>query len=107
VIGHSTGARAAFEVASNTGPGGVGTQDWGVQDRIAAVVSIDGMIDGLQTSKYNVVGFSDFVSTRKNSDAIAAIFGAGVPGNGWCEYAGNVSASRPPTGSASTSGRGC
>ncbi|HEX8114173.1 MAG TPA: hypothetical protein VF516_40870 [Kofleriaceae bacterium] len=91
LIGHSTGARTAFEVASNTGPGGVGTQSWGVQDRIAAVVSINGMIDGLQTSKYNVVGFSDFVSTCKNSDAIAAVFGAGVPGNGWCEYAGNVS----------------
>jgi pimeloyl-ACP methyl ester carboxylesterase len=91
LVGHSTGARVAFEVASNTGPGGVGTQDWGVQDRIAAVVSIHGMIDGLQTNKYNVVGFSDFVSTCKDSDAIAAIFGAGVPGNGWCEYAGNVS----------------
>jgi len=91
VIGHSTGARAAFEVASNTGPGGVGTQDWGVQDRIAAVVSINGMIDGLQSNKYNVVGAADFVSTCKNSDAIASVFGAGVPGNGWCEYAGNVS----------------
>lgn len=91
LIGHSTGARTAFEVASNTGPGGVGTMDWGVQDRIATVVSIHGMIDGLQTSKYNVVGVSDFVSTCKNSDLVAAIFGAGVPGNGWCEYAGNVS----------------
>ncbi len=91
LIGHSTGARAAFEIASNTGPGGVGTQDWGVQDQIAAVVSIHGMIDGLQPSKYNVVGAADFVSTCKDSDAIAAIFGAGVPGNGWCEYAGNVS----------------
>jgi pimeloyl-ACP methyl ester carboxylesterase len=91
LVGHSTGARAAFEVASNTGPGGVGSFDWGVQDRIAAVVSINGMVDGLQTSKYNVVGASDFVSTCKNSDAIASVFGAGVPGNGWCEYAGNVS----------------
>jgi pimeloyl-ACP methyl ester carboxylesterase len=91
LIGHSTGARTAFEVASNTGPGGVGTFDWGVQDRIAAVVSINGMVDGLETSKYNVVGASDFVSTCKNSDLIASIFGAGVPGNGWCEYAGNIS----------------
>jgi pimeloyl-ACP methyl ester carboxylesterase len=91
LIGHSTGARAAFEVASNTGPNGVGTQSWGVQDRIAAVVSINGMIDGLQSSKYNVVGASDFVATCKNSDIIASVFGAGVPGNGWCEYAGNVS----------------
>jgi pimeloyl-ACP methyl ester carboxylesterase len=91
LIGHSTGARVAFEVASNASPGGVGTFDWGVQDRIAAVVSINGMIDGLETSKYNVVGFADFVSTCKDSDAIASVFGAGVPGNGWCEYAGNVS----------------
>jgi pimeloyl-ACP methyl ester carboxylesterase len=91
LIGHSTGARAAFEVASNTGPGGVGTQNWGVQSRIAAVVSINGMIDGLQSSRYNAVGFSDFIATCKNTDVLAAVFGAGVPGNGWCEYAGNVS----------------
>jgi len=90
LVGHSTGARTAFEVASNTGPGGVGTQNWGVQDRIAAVVSINGMIDGLQSNKYNVVGASDFVATCKNSD-IGTVFGIGVPGNGWCEYAGNVS----------------
>jgi len=91
LIGHSTGARTAFEVASNTGPGGVGTFNWGVQGRIAAVVSLNGMIDGLQTNKYNVVGASDFVSTCKNSDLILSVFGAGSPGNGWCEYAGNVS----------------
>jgi pimeloyl-ACP methyl ester carboxylesterase len=91
LVGHSTGARVAFEVASNTGPGGVGTYNWGVQGRIAAVVSINGMIDGLQSNKYNVVGAADFVSTCKNSDVIGSIFGAGVPGNGWCEYAGNIS----------------
>lgn len=92
LVGHSTGARAAFEVASNTGPGGVGTYDWGVQDRIAAVVSINGMIDGLQTNKYNSIGFTDFIATCKNSDIVTSVFGVGVPGNGWCEYAGNVSA---------------
>ncbi len=91
LIGHSTGARVAFEVASNTGPGGVATFDWGVQNRIAAVVSINGMIDGLQSNKYNVVGAADFVSTCKNSDLILSAFGGGAPGNGWCEYAGNVS----------------
>lgn len=91
LIGHSTGARVAFEVASNTGPGGVGTFDWGVQGRIAAVVSINGMVDGLQSNKYNVTGASDFVSTCKNSDLILSAFGGGAPGNGWCEYAGNVS----------------
>jgi pimeloyl-ACP methyl ester carboxylesterase len=91
LIAHSTGGRTAFEVASNTGPDGVGTYDWGVQDRVAAVVSINGMIDGLQPSKYNVVGPFSFVTLCKDGDAIASIFGAGVPGNGWCEYAGNVS----------------
>jgi hypothetical protein len=34
----------------------VGSQDWGVQSRIAGVVSLHGMIDSLGTSKYNVVG---------------------------------------------------
>lgn len=91
LIGHSTGARTAFEIASNTGPAGVGTFDWGVQRQIAAVVSINGMIDGLQTSKYNVAGPFDFVATCKNSDLILSAFGGGSPGNGWCEYAGNVS----------------
>ena len=91
LIGHSTGARTAFEIASNTGPGGVGTFDWGVQGQIAGVVSINGMIDGLQSNKYNVAGAADSVSTCKDSDLIGSIFGAGVPGNGWCEYAGNVS----------------
>lgn len=91
LIGHSTGARVAFEVASNTGPAGVGTYDWGVQNKIAAVVSIQGMIHGLQPSKYNVVGSSDFVTTCKNGDAIAFFGNASAPGNGWCEYAGNIS----------------
>lgn len=91
VIGHSTGARTAFEIASNTGPDGVGTFDWGVQDRIAAVVSINGMIDGLQSNKYNVAGPFDFVATCKDSDLILQVFGGASPGNGWCEYAGNVS----------------
>jgi pimeloyl-ACP methyl ester carboxylesterase len=91
LIGHSTGARAAFEVTSNTGPGGVGTFDWGVQNRIAAVVSINGMIDGLQSDKYNSVGPFSFVTTCKNGDPILSVFGATTPGNGFCEYAGNVS----------------
>lgn len=90
LVGHSTGARAAFEVASNTGPAGVATFDWGVQGRIAGVVSINGAIDALQPSRYNVVGAASFITTCKDGD-IASIFGVGVPGNGWCEYAGNVS----------------
>ena len=91
LIGHSTGARTAFEIASNTGPGGVGTYNWGVQDRIAAVVSLNGMIDGLQSNKYNVVGPTSFVTLCKDGDLILQVFGGASPGNGWCEYAGNVS----------------
>jgi hypothetical protein len=91
LIGHSTGARTAFEVASNTGPAGVGTYDWGVQNKIAAVVSIQGMIDGLQPNKYNVAGPFDFVTTCKLGDVISLFGNASAPGNGWCEYAGNVS----------------
>ena len=91
LIGHSTGGRTAFEVTANTGPGGVGTYNWGVQDRIAAVVSINAMIDALQPSRYDVTGPFDFVSLCKNSDLILSAFGGGSPGNGWCEYAGNVS----------------
>jgi hypothetical protein len=91
LIGHSTGARTAFEVASNTGPAGVGTYDWGVQHKIAAVVSIQGMIDGLQPNKYNVAGPFDFVTTCKLGDVISLFGNASAPGNGWCEYAGNVS----------------
>jgi hypothetical protein len=90
LIGHSTGARTAFEVASNTGPNGVGTYDWGVRDRIAAVVSINGMIDALQPNKYNVVGAASFVTTCKNGDVLTFFGDFSAPGNGWCEYAGNV-----------------
>jgi hypothetical protein len=65
--------------------------DWGVRDRIAAVVSINSMIDGLQTSKYNVVGAASFVTTCKDGDVISFFGDVSVPGSGWCEYAGNVS----------------
>jgi pimeloyl-ACP methyl ester carboxylesterase len=90
LVGHSTGARVAFEVAANMGPGGVGTQNWGVQDRIAGVVSIQGMVDSLGTSKYNVVGAASFVTTCKNGDPIVGFGDSCALGNGWCEYAGNV-----------------
>lgn len=91
IIGHSTGARVALEVAANVGPGGVGTYDWGVSNRIAGVVTVHGMVDGLQTSKYNFVGTLDFITGCKNGDVIAGIGGSCAPGNGWCEYAGNLS----------------
>jgi pimeloyl-ACP methyl ester carboxylesterase len=91
LIGHSTGGRTAFEVASNTGPNGVNTHNWGVRDRIAAVVSINGMIDALQPNRYNVIGAASFITTCKNGDVLSFFGDISAPGNGWCEYAGDVS----------------
>jgi hypothetical protein len=91
LIGHSTGARAAFEVAANVGPNGVNTQDWGVQHKIAGVVSIQGMVDSLGTSKYNVIGGASFESTCKLGDPIMGFGDMCAQGNGWCEYAGRIS----------------
>jgi len=90
LIGHSSGARVALEVAANAGPGGVGSTDWGVQNRIAGVVTIQGMVDALGSSKYNVVGFTSFETACKDGDAIAGFGSSCAPGNGWCEYAGRV-----------------
>lgn len=92
LIAHSSGARAAFEVAANVGPDGVGTHDWGVQDKIAGVVSVQGMVDSLGTSKYNVVGASSFESSCKYGDAIVGFGESCSLGNGWCEYASDISA---------------
>jgi hypothetical protein len=92
LVAHSSGARAAFEVAANVGPGGVGTQNWGVQDRIAGVVSVQGMVDSLGTSKYNVVGTTSFVTACKYGDPIVGFGDSCALGNGWCEYAGDVTA---------------
>lgn len=91
LIGHSTGARTAMEVAANYGTGGVNTKDWGVQSRIAGVVSVHGMIDSIGTSKYNVVGITSFETGCKNGDPIVGFGDGCATGNGWCEYAGRVS----------------
>lgn len=90
LVGHSTGARAAFEVAANAGPDGVDTYDWGVRSRIAGVVSIHGMIDALNDARYNALGPTSFVTLCKAA-GIAEFFGTGTPGQGWCEYAGFAS----------------
>lgn len=92
LVGHSAGARASMEVASNTGPGGPNTQDWGVQGRIAGVVTVQGMIDEIGSSKYNVIGAASFETTCKNGDAIAGFGDSCAPGNGFCEWAARVSA---------------
>jgi hypothetical protein len=90
LVGHSTGARVAFEVAANMGADGVGTQNWGMQDRIAGVVSVQGMVDALGSSKYNVAGITSFVTACKYGDAIVGFGESCALGNGWCEYAGDV-----------------
>jgi len=92
LVAHSSGARASFEVAANVGADGVGTYNWGVQDRIAGVVSVQGMVDSLGTSKYNVVGPTSFVTACKNGDPIVGFGDSCALGNGWCEYASDVSA---------------
>jgi hypothetical protein len=91
LVGHSTGARTAFEVAANVGPRGVDEQDWGVRDRIAGVVSVHGMVDSIGTNKYNVAGPVSFETLCKNSDPVAGFGGGCANGNGWCEYAARVS----------------
>jgi hypothetical protein len=91
IVGHSTGGRVAAEVASNTGPGGVGTYNWGVQSRIAGIVTLHGMIDSLGTSKYDVTGPLSFETTCKNGDLAAGWGDSCSQGNGWCEYAGRIS----------------
>ncbi|MFN2426235.1 MAG: hypothetical protein ABR587_07290 [Candidatus Binatia bacterium] len=92
LIGHSTGGRTALEVAANVGPtGAVNTHDWGVQSRIAGVVTLHGMVDSLGTSKYDVAGPLSFETTCKNGDAAAGWGDSCSQGNGWCEYAGRVS----------------
>ncbi|MEW6735092.1 MAG: hypothetical protein AB1489_27625 [Acidobacteriota bacterium] len=90
IIGHSTGARTAMEVAANVGPNGVGTMDWGVQNKIAGVVTVQGMLDGLNSNKYNVIGAASFVTTCKNGDFIMGFGSSCALGNGWCEYAGLI-----------------
>lgn len=88
LVGHSAGARVAMDVASNTGTGGPNTHDWGVQSRIAGVVTVQGVIDRLGTSKYDVVGAASFETTCKNGDALAGFGDSCAPGNGFCEWVG-------------------
>ncbi|HLL85183.1 MAG TPA: hypothetical protein VK420_21110 [Longimicrobium sp.] len=93
LVGHSSGARASLEVAANVGADGVvGSYNWGVADRIAGVVTIQGMVDSLNTSKYNFVGTTSFNTGCKNGDFIVGFGSSCSLGNGWCEYAGNISA---------------
>lgn len=82
LIGHSTGAKVAMEVAANVGGAGtVGGRDWGWQSRIVGVVTINGMIDALNSSTYNFIAFLSYLQGCK-----------AVHGDGWCEYSGRISA---------------
>jgi len=90
LIGHSAGGRVSMDVAANYGTGGTNTHDWGVQSRIAGVVTLNGVIDEIGSSKYNVVGISSFESSCKNGDAITGFGDSCAPGNGFCEWVGRV-----------------
>jgi hypothetical protein len=93
LVGHSAGGRAALDVAANLGPGGVGSQDWGVRDRIAGVVSVQGVIDEIGSSTYDVVGIASFETSCKNGDAIIGFGDSCAPGNGFCEWVARVDSS--------------
>jgi hypothetical protein len=93
LIGHSAGARVSMDVAANLGPGGVGTQDWGVRDRIAGVVTLQGVIDQIGSSKYDVVGIASFETSCKDGDAIVGFGDSCAPGNGFCEWVARVDSS--------------
>ncbi len=81
LIGHSTGGRAAMEVAANVGADGQpGSYDWGVADRIAGVITLDAILHDLESNDFNFIGPLDFISGCKLDDEA-----------GWCEYAGLVS----------------
>jgi hypothetical protein len=84
VVGHSTGGRAAMEVTANVGADGqLGSQDWGVADRIVGVITLDGMLHDLQSSDFNFIGPLDFLDGCELEHD-----------TGWCEYAGLVSGVR-------------
>lgn len=69
-IGHSTGGRVAAEVGASEE----------MRDRVAGVVTVHGMIDALQSPKYDLVGPTSYVTACKI-----------VKPDGWCEYSGFVS----------------
>jgi hypothetical protein len=93
LVGHSAGARVAMDVAANLGTGGVGSHDWGVRARIAGVVTLQGVIDDIGSSKYDVVGIASFESSCKNGDAIVGFGDSCAPGNGFCEWVARVDSS--------------
>ncbi|MBX3226545.1 MAG: hypothetical protein KIT84_32210 [Labilithrix sp.] len=69
-VGHSTGGRVVAEVGASPE----------MRDRVAGVVTVHGMIDALQSPKYDVIGPTSYVTGCK-------LFKS----DGWCEYSGLVS----------------
>lgn len=82
LVGHSTGARAAMEVAADVGGADnvLGAGKWGFSQRIAGVVSAHGMIDA-------VGGYRPLGEITPIGPACKV-----VKPSGWCDYARNVSA---------------
>ena len=70
-VGHSTGGRVVAEVGASEE----------MRERVAGVVTVHGMIDALQTPKYNLVGPTSYVTGCKTFKP-----------DGWCEYSGFISA---------------
>ncbi|MBI5534554.1 MAG: hypothetical protein HY898_17645 [Deltaproteobacteria bacterium] len=61
LVGHSTGGRVSVEVAANVGDNsGPESHDWGLQDRIAGVVTAHGAIDALDSPAYDFTGPTSF-----------------------------------------------
>lgn len=89
LIGHSTGARAAVELAADVGPGGIGTGGFGMADRILGTVSVSGMIDSL--ANYDLIGPFGFATVCSTGGGVLDVFGGCDPGDGWCEYATHLS----------------
>jgi hypothetical protein len=52
-----------------------------MRDRVVGVVTVHGMIDALQTTKYNLVGPTSYIMGC-----------SAVKPDGWCEYSGYISA---------------
>jgi hypothetical protein len=89
LVGHSTGARTAVDLAADVGPGGIGTGGWGMGDRILGTVAVHGMIDSLDN--YDLIGPFGFQSVCKTGGGLLGVFGGCDPGDGWCEYAAGLS----------------
>src|SRR5262249_39533389 len=107
LIGHSAGARASMEGSANVGTGGVNSTDVGVQGRIAGIVTVQGMVDALGSSKYNVVGITSFETACKTATRSSALEIRVLPATGSASGRGGSAAFPPPTGWRRTSAHSC